>query len=153
MTKICEICEALNKYEPVYKSKHWNVGLSPDQAYFGRCYVSSIKHVATISDLTMEQWTDLHNVMKKADEVYSKEFGATVMNWGCLTNHAFQTKPYNPHVHWHLRPRYDHEIEVAKVKFSDPEFGHHYNRERTQQLGYDQLQKLHKIVKNAFKKH
>jgi diadenosine tetraphosphate (Ap4A) HIT family hydrolase len=151
--KSCQVCEALQKYAPIYKTNHWSIGLSPDQAYFGRSYVSTDIHIETISDLDDEQWQDLRLVMKKADLVFRKEFGAAVMNWSCLTNNAFQSKPYNPHIHWHLRPRYDCAVKVAGLVFTDPEFGYHYDRNRHNELSSEDFEKIQERVKSAFKKY
>lgn len=148
----CEVCVAINKFEPIYKTKYWYVGLAPDQAYFGRSYVSAVEHIDTIANLSDEQWADLHMVMKKVERVFINQFEATVLNWCCLTNNAFKTKPYNPHVHWHMRPRYDHKVDIAGINFTDPEFGHHYDRERKQVLNNEEFIKVQEIVKHAFEK-
>ena len=59
---------------------------------------------------------------------------ATTFNLTFMMNDAFQEKPYNPHVHWHLRARYDHDVEFEGITFKDPQFGKHYDRTYTQEI-------------------
>jgi len=57
-------------------------------------------------------------------------FGAINFNWACMMNFAYTEQPYNPHVHWHVRPRYNRVVEVGGARFDDPDFGDHYSRDR-----------------------
>ena len=57
-----------------------------------------------------------------------------MFNWTCLMNNTYQEVPPNPHIHWHFRPRYNHVVDVKGEQFNDPEFGHHYSREREQSI-------------------
>ena len=41
-------------------------------------------------------------------------------------NNAFRTDPGNPHVHWHVLPRYRTAPVVDGVMYEDTEFGEHY---------------------------
>lgn len=40
-------------------------------------------------------------------------------------NHAFKLEPFNPHIHWHIYPRYKNSVEVGGVVFEDLLFGSH----------------------------
>lgn len=42
-------------------------------------------------------------------------------------NHAFRSEPFNPHVHWHIFPRYHKAPEIAGITFDDPLFGNFYD--------------------------
>lgn len=42
-------------------------------------------------------------------------------------NNAFRTEPFNPHVHWHIYPRYKVAPVVAGITFDDPLFGEFYD--------------------------
>jgi len=42
-------------------------------------------------------------------------------------NHAFRTEPFNPHVHWHIFPRYKVAPVVLGITFDDPLFGEFYD--------------------------
>lgn len=38
-------------------------------------------------------------------------------------NKEFQEPPYNPHVHWHLFPRYRKPVEFSNIVFEDSKYG------------------------------
>lgn len=80
--------------------------------------------------------------MKKLESALKKSFNATMSNWTCLMNNAYQNEPPNPHIHWHFRPRYNHKVEFAGLTFEDPEFGHHYDRTRKQEISVDVKRKI-----------
>ena len=126
----CEVCEVLKKdLDVIFDSKHWRVSLdATDQYYLGRSFVTAKRHVDDLAELSKEEWEDLRSVMKKFETAVRGAFGAILFNWSCLMNGSCQEKPYNPQVHWHVRPRYDKKVIVAGEEFADNEFGHHYAR-------------------------
>lgn len=79
-----------------------------------------------MADLTPEEWLDFAKLSKKIETSFKKAFGATMFNWACLMNNAYQEKNPKPHVHWHLWPRYSKPVVIQGIKFEDKEFGHHY---------------------------
>jgi|SRR3989344_3956927 len=112
----------------ISETKHWEVYLNPDQYYLGRCVIAAKRNVGTMSDLTDDEWLDFANLAKKIESCFKKIFESTMFNWTCLMNGAYQNDPPDPHVHWHLRPRYKNPVEFAGQTFDDKEFGHHYAR-------------------------
>lgn len=128
--KKCDVCEALKtERNVIFESKYWRISLdSGDQYYPGRSFVTAKRHVGDLADLNTDEWVDLQKVITRFEAAVRLGLEAIVFNWSCLTNNAFQMKPYNPHIHWHVRPRYDKEIEILGHKFTDKEFGHHYAR-------------------------
>lgn len=125
MSDQCEICNIQN--DIYLQSAHWRVVLARKQAYLGRSIVILKRHCEDLAELTADEWNDLHCIIQKTEDVLRKNFNVTVFNWACFMNHAFQKKPYNPHVHWHVWPRYDHTVSIAGQTFSDEAFGYHYN--------------------------
>lgn len=126
----CDICNFIKTNDnPVMETKYWKVILADDQAYLGRCYVSLKRHAGDLTKLTKAEWNNLSKLIVKLEYSVKKVFRATLFNWTCLMNMAYKSRPYNPHVHWHFRPRYDHSVEFAGLIFKDPEFGIHYARE------------------------
>ena len=121
----CEFCS--DDLKPFFRTQHWSMLLSDNQAYLGRIVLALNRHAKSISELTTEEWNDLHAAMKKFEDASKKAFGATMLNWTCLMNNAYKEKPANPHMHWHARPRYDHEVNFAGEVFVDKEFGRHHN--------------------------
>jgi diadenosine tetraphosphate (Ap4A) HIT family hydrolase len=41
-------------------------------------------------------------------------------------NNAFRSEPFNPHVHWHIFPRYKVAPELDGIVFEDVLFGNFY---------------------------
>ena len=133
----CITCQAPNPDDLVYETKHWRIVLAPDQSYLGRCYVTLKKHCGDLAELEREEWLDFAELVKKLEGALKKSFNATLFNWTCLLNGAYQNNPPNPHVHWHFRPRYKHRVEFAGLLFEDKEFGHHYSRETNHEVPKD----------------
>lgn len=120
----CEICKYSKIGEPIYETRYWRVTIADDQKLLGRCYVSLKRHSGSLSDVSAAEWTDLRKVVKKLESAIKRAFGAKMFNWNCYMNNAYQVTPSYPHVHWHLRPRYDHPVIFGGQKFYDRDFGH-----------------------------
>lgn len=54
-----------------------------------------------------------------------------MFNWTCLMNKSYQAAPPDPHVHFHLRPRYADPIDFDGYQYTDADFGRHYDSQRT----------------------
>lgn len=129
MDSNCNICDIVkNPQNLITQTKNWLVMLSPDQGYLGRSYLTLKTHKEKLSDLTVPEWNEYIELVQKIENTYTKALNAKLFNWTCLMNNAYQKKPYNPHIHWHLRPRYNQEQQIDTIVFADPDFGRHYNR-------------------------
>ncbi|HSX36801.1 MAG TPA: hypothetical protein VLG13_01620 [Patescibacteria group bacterium] len=130
MDKKCDACDYLQapKHQ-IITTDYWSVGISNDQPYLGRAYCTLLKHKSSLGELSSDEWNDLHAIFKELETRYRKAFGADVINIECNMNHAFKTKPYNPHVHWHIYPRYSKPVEVAGELFEDALFGSHIDED------------------------
>jgi len=42
-------------------------------------------------------------------------------------NHSFRSDPPNPHVYWHLSPRYKVAPVLDGISYDDPSYGEFYN--------------------------
>ncbi len=142
----CICCKKPDENELISETKFWKVILASDQAYLGRCYVV-LKRRGDLAELNDEEWLDFRELLKRLESALRKAFNATMFNWTCLMNNAYQNKPPNPHVHWHFRPRYNHKVEFAGLVFEDPEFAHHYNRVRKQEVSNDVKRKIVERIK------
>lgn len=119
----------MNSNEDAYlffETKYWKVILANDQTYVGRIVAPVKRPVASLAELSAEEWVDAHFLIQKFEAAARNALGATLFNWGCLMNHAFRTTPPNPHVHWHCRPRYNHPVMIGGMQFNDPNFASHY---------------------------
>lgn len=124
MNKECDACRFLeHPSHLLVRTKYWNVELGQNHAYLGRAYVTLLTHKGSLSELSSEEWADFEALVPKLENAYHKAFGADPLNWSCLMNNAYQEKPFNSHVHWHLIPRYEKPVEIADLTFKDEEFG------------------------------
>jgi diadenosine tetraphosphate (Ap4A) HIT family hydrolase len=127
----CDVCAVLKKdVAVIFDSRHWRVALDcGDQYYLGRSFITSKRHVGSLTKLSTEEWQALQSIMKSFEAAVISAFGASLINWTCLMNNAFRNEPFNPHVHWHVRPRYATPVTIDNETFTDPEFGEHYARQ------------------------
>jgi diadenosine tetraphosphate (Ap4A) HIT family hydrolase len=128
----CETCEILKAPDNVLlETEYWLLILAQDQAYLGRSYVTLRSHKQSLSELSSEEWLDFAALAKRLEQGYEKVFGSgRPFNWACMMNNAFKEPQPVPHVHWHVRPRHKHPITINGITFEDPEYGHHYDRNR-----------------------
>lgn len=126
----CDVCAVLKKdIAVIFDSRYWRVALDcGDQYYLGRSFITSKRHINSLTSLSAEEWEELQVVMKSFETAVESAFGTQLINWTCLMNNAFREKPFNPHVHWHVRPRYAASVTFHGETFTDPEFGEHYAR-------------------------
>ena len=134
----CAICQLLSNTPErdyvVAQSKYWRITLAPDQYCVGRCYVTTLRHVPELSVLSPEEWADLHEVIRHLENSAKRELSATHVTWAALMNNAYQLADPQPHVHWHVRPRYAERTIVGDVVMTDEHFGHHHQRDEHQKL-------------------
>ena len=127
----CEICKSLDTgNRRLLVTDHWIVTVAPDQGYLGRCYVSLRRHRQHLRELNSAEWNDLTVVVGQLEHAITAAFGATLYNWACMMNNAYQDANPVPHVHWHLRPRYSAPVIFNGIEYSDKDFGHHYDRDQ-----------------------
>lgn len=126
----CKVCRVDRIVEPVCETKYWVVTLADDQKLLGQCYVSLKRHCESLSEMKATEWEDLIKVIRKMESSLRKCFGATMFNWTCFMNDAYRTRPPHPHVHWHVRPRYDHRVSFGGITFHDRDFGYVAGRKK-----------------------
>jgi diadenosine tetraphosphate (Ap4A) HIT family hydrolase len=134
---ICEICSSSREdstYPLVSESQFWLVKLAPNQSLLGRCVVAARRHVGDLAELTPAEMTDFLQVVRQLEGAIKQSLGATMFNWSCYMNLAYQADPPDPHVHWWLAPRYRQPVEVHGILFEDPHFGHPYDHRRWQEV-------------------
>lgn len=134
--KTCEICPILasrNNGQDVLVTEtlHWRAVLDGDQRFLGKMFVTLLEHKPAISDLTAEEWQDLHQLMKSLERAVGAAFSPSHFNWSCLMNNAVVADQLT-HIHWHLHPRYMEPIQFADETFYDTEL--YPPKERTRHL-------------------
>jgi diadenosine tetraphosphate (Ap4A) HIT family hydrolase len=113
-----------NEEDLIYSTLCWEVRLNPNQKYLGRCVVALKRPCPSLSDVTPKEMLDFLQVIKGLETLLKKTFNATMFNWACSMNHAYQVNPPDPLVHWHMIPRYIHPIVFRGKTFSDERFGY-----------------------------
>ena len=110
----------------LYESKSWSVFLSDEQDYIGRCILVLKRHCNSLSGLTDDEWDELHDLICKVEACLKAVLGAALCNWSCLMNSFYKESTPDPHLHIHVRPRYDKPVMLNGSIYTDSEFGHHY---------------------------
>lgn len=145
----CEVCNLLNNDQSlVFQTDYWKVFVMKEQSYLGRCVVSCKRHCPSLTELTTDEWSDFKGVATRLEEAAMRAFGADLVNWVCLMNNAFRKKPFNPHVHWHFRPRYKRPVQFSGKTFTDPDFGEHYEHLRVERVDDETIQKVVNALKD-----
>jgi diadenosine tetraphosphate (Ap4A) HIT family hydrolase len=135
--------EITKKGDVMFETAHWKVILMANQTYLGYCSVSlKRRDCGDLADLTEEELLDFLQLVKKLENALRTAFKATMFNWTCLMNVAYQEIHPTPHLHWHFRPRYGHVVKFAGLDFVDRFFGHHYEWPPTERILDDQTRKL-----------
>jgi diadenosine tetraphosphate (Ap4A) HIT family hydrolase len=121
------------KKEPIFSTKYWKVILADEQAYVGRLILVLQGECSALPELSLEEQKDFFDLIRNLENIYRKEFSATMFNYSCLMNHAYRDGK-RPHVHWHFRPRYERPVDIDGFIVKDPNFGNHYLPESLQDL-------------------
>ena len=131
------------KGDKIFETTYWQVILMPNQSYLGYCNVSlKRRNCGDLADVTNEEMLDFLQLVKILENTFRKAFDATMFNWTCLMNLAYQDSPPTPHVHWHFRPRYNRKVTFGGVEFVDQLFGQHYAWPPTERILSDKTRKL-----------
>lgn len=118
----------------VVDSDIWRVELNPNQQHLGRTFVGLREHKSSISELVPEEVLELHRVMTTLEIGARAAFQPDLFNWLCLMNNA-KRDSQEPHVHWHMVPRYRQPIVFDGHTFTDDAWPGQYN------IGHDPIYK------------
>ena len=130
----CFFCTDKDAEYKISQTEHWNIYLSHNQTYLGRCLIALKRHTPDLAKLERAEWDDFVSLIEKLETSLLRSFEPSLFNWACLMNNAYQEKIPNPHVHWHLVPRYSHAVEFKGEVFEDLEFGHHYDSKKSRNI-------------------
>ena len=121
----CNLSEEDKRFQ-LCEGTLWSVFLSDEQDYIGRCILVLKRHCNSMSELTDNEWDELRNLVRKVETCLKTVLGATLCNWSCLMNSFYKEAAPDPHLHIHIRPRYDAPMVLNGSTYTDSEFGHHY---------------------------
>lgn len=145
----CDFCclSAEDRKWLLYENEYWLVFFADKQDYPGRCIVAARAHRESLAQLTQTEWLSLKDITDALEQLLKAELGATLLNWSCLMNDAYKAAEPQPHVHFHVRPRYSSPITVDGVSLSDDAFGHHYNNRREDKMDPADRERLYQLLK------
>jgi len=142
----------INRYEKlIFETKYWTIELASDQTYLGRCKIILKRKCGELNKVNNKEWDDFLKVIKRMENGLKIAFNATMFNWTCLMNDAYQSKNPMPQVHWHFRPRYKNKIKFNGLFFEDKEFGQHYNREKNRKIAERIQNKIIEKIRKSVK--
>jgi len=143
----CESCNQLKNPETkVLETNFWLAKIDKNQSELGRTLLILKRHCPSLIMLTEEENKDFLEAIKNLEPALKKAFGCEMVNVSCLMNHAYKNSPPNPHIHWHIRPRYKEKVEFEGISFEDSKFGSHYDPKAKRVLDLPMLKKVAKRV-------
>jgi diadenosine tetraphosphate (Ap4A) HIT family hydrolase len=143
MHKDCNICPLLeNPSHQILVTEYWAVNLGKDQLYLGRSYVTLRHHKGRLADLTQEEWEDFGRVVRVLENAYKQAFGALPINWTCMLNHSYKKELADPHIYWHVFPRYRTPVDIHGIVFKDDEYGEHYSLDASREVNEEVLEEI-----------
>ena len=90
------------------------------------CGLSEEDRRFQVSELTDDEWDKLRELVCRVEACLKAVLGAALCNWSCLMNDFYKEAAPDPHLHIHVRPRYDKPVTLNGRAYPDSEFGHHY---------------------------
>lgn len=91
---------------------HWLVLLRPEQPTLCSLVVAAIGEETAFSDLPAEAFAELRTVVGHVETALRAAVGYEKINYLMLMM-------VDPHVHWHVLPRYEGEREAAGIAIAD----------------------------------
>ena len=136
MNNACAWCN-LTPEEQKYlllNGRYWDVYLADKQDYIGRCILVLHRHCASLSELNADEWAELKVLIDKLESAVTAALGTSMFNWSCLMNDFYKAETPQPHLHIHVRPRYQTPVTINGKVFFDEEFAHHYDNRKPNKL-------------------
>jgi diadenosine tetraphosphate (Ap4A) HIT family hydrolase len=96
----------------IAETEHWNWSVRPAQATVGSGILSAKRPVEAFSEITEEESADLGKMIKIIEGALKKKFSYNRINYLMLMMVDF-------HVHFHVIPRYDRDIEFSGITWND----------------------------------
>lgn len=144
----CNISEEKKKYL-IAQSQYWSVYLADKQDYIGRCILVLNRHCESISKLDDEEWAELKVLIERLETAITSSLGANMFNWSCLMNDFYKSETPNPHLHIHVRPRYNTPVIINGKEYFDEEFAHHYDNHKQNKLTEAEKETVYNLIKEA----
>lgn len=109
----------------VLETPYWIAYLADNQNYPGRSIIILKAHRSSLAEVSVAEWDDLKRVIDAFEKAFPI-YGASPLNWSCLMNGAYGANGGEPHVHFHMVPRYKEGFHFHGLSIVDPNYGEHY---------------------------
>ena len=96
----------------IAETAFWRWSVRPEQATVGAGVLSAKRPVEAFSEITEEESADLGKMLKIIEDTLKTTFEYKRINYLMLMMVDF-------HVHFHVIPRYDHDIEFSGIVWKD----------------------------------
>lgn len=115
---ICSMCNTPEEYKKflIKKFDYWRVELHENQCYLGRTIIILKRHAEDLSEINSKEKDELFSIIKSLKKILQNVFNPDVINYASLGN---KTR----HLHLHIIPRYQRQIEFAGTLFMDKRWG------------------------------
>ncbi|MCG8464203.1 MAG: HIT family protein [Xanthomonadales bacterium] len=97
----------------IYESEHWVVLLRPQQVTLGALILGAKSDALSYGELPPAAFSEMHGVIHNLEACLARAFQYKKMNYLMLMM-------VDPHVHYHVLPRFDEAQSFAGVRFEDP---------------------------------
>ena len=151
MNKKCSWCNLTDseKRYLLIDNKYWEVYLADKQDYIGRCILVLKRHCETLSQLNNEEWAELKVLIEQLETIITNSLGANMFNWSFLMNDFYKSETPNPHLHIHVRPRFNAPITINGKTYKDEEYAHHYDNHKQNKLTESEKETVYNLIKEA----
>ena len=151
MSETCRWCQLTGEEKKylLFESECWQVYLTEQQDYIGRCILVLKRHCPSLSGLTAAEWVELKSAVDRLETAVTRTLGATMFNWSCLMNAFYKSDNPDPHLHIHVRPRYQAPITINGNEYSDEEYAHHYDNHKSNKLTESEKETVWHLIKEA----
>lgn len=78
---------------------------------------------------------------------------ADMFNLACLMNDEYKKENPDPHLHFHLIPRYSKPVKIGDSLFYDREWAHHYDNKAPVLLTKEEIEAVFLLLKDAVASH
>jgi diadenosine tetraphosphate (Ap4A) HIT family hydrolase len=111
----CLLCRAEFETPVIRESARWRTFINRNQNLLGKTIIALKRHEDDVSQLTIEEWTELLVEVRWTVERIRQAFAPDHFNYSFLMN-------MDRHLHLHVIPRYVEDREVAGFTFVDPDY-------------------------------
>ena len=121
--------------------QHWVVLLRPQQVTLGSLILGSLSDSQAFGQLSSAAMNELQVVTKEIELTLSHCFNYDKINYLMLMM-------VDPHVHFHVIPRYSNEREFGSQTLLDPDWPGPPNLATKQEIAASQLEQLRQFIQN-----